>query len=71
MNRGVLANVPKESIAKAIWEGTAMVGTDGSIRNPLATYSFVISLSQIKVVTCAKGGGFLPATAKYLDPYSQ
>jgi hypothetical protein len=39
--------------------------------DPLATYSFVISLSQIKVATCAKGGGFLPTMAKYLDPYSQ
>jgi hypothetical protein len=71
MNRGVLTNVPKESIAKAIWEGQAIMGTDGSVRDPLATYSFVISLSQIEVATCAKGGGFLPTTAKYLDPYSQ
>jgi hypothetical protein len=71
MNRGVLTNVPKESITKAIWEGQAIMGTDGSVRNPLATYSFVISLSQIEVATCAKGGGFLPTTAKYLDPYSQ
>jgi hypothetical protein len=71
MNRGVLTNVPKETIAKAIWEGQAIMGTDGSVRDPLATYSFVISLSQIEVETCAKGGGFLPTTAKYLDHYSQ
>jgi hypothetical protein len=71
MNHGVLTNVPKESIAKAIWKGQATMGTDGSMRDPLATYSFLISLSQIEVVTCAKGGGFLPTTAKYLDPYSQ
>jgi hypothetical protein len=71
MNHGVLTNVPKETIAKAIWEGQAIMGTDGFVCDPLATYSFVISLSQIKVATCAKGGGFLPTTAKYLDPYSQ
>jgi hypothetical protein len=67
MNRGVLTNVPKESIPKAIWEGQAIMGTDGSMRDPFATYSFVISLSQIEVVTCAKGGGFLPACWLMLD----
>jgi hypothetical protein len=71
MNRGVLTNVPRESIAKAIWEGIAIMGTDGSVRDQLATYSFVISLSQTNIATCAKGGGFLPITALYLDPYSQ
>jgi hypothetical protein len=71
MNRGVLTNVPRESIAKAIWEGTAIMGTDGSVRDQLANCSFVISLSQTNVATCAKGGGFLPITALYLDPYSQ
>jgi hypothetical protein len=30
-----------------------------------------MSLSQIKVIMCGNDGGFLPATAKYLDPYSQ
>jgi hypothetical protein len=64
MNRGVLTNVLKESIAKAIWEGTAIMGTNGSVHNPTATYSFVISLSQTEVTTCAKGSGFVPTTAK-------
>jgi hypothetical protein len=71
MNRGMLTNVLMESIAKAIWEGTAIIGINGSVCDPIATYSFVISLSQIEVITCAKGGEFLPATTKYLDPYSQ
>jgi hypothetical protein len=31
MNRGVLYNTPRELIAKAIWEGTAIMGTDGSV----------------------------------------
>jgi hypothetical protein len=71
MNRGVLTNVPKESIVKAMWEGTAKMRINGSARNPIATYSFVMSLSQIKVIMCGNDGGFLPAMAKYLDPYSQ
>jgi hypothetical protein len=71
MNRGVLTNVLRESIAKAIWEGTVIMGTNGYVRDQLGTYSFVISLSQTNVSTCAKGGGFLPIMAPYLDPYSQ
>jgi hypothetical protein len=71
MNRDVLYyNTPRELIAKAIWEGTAIMGTDGSVRDPIATYSFVISLSQEAVAVSVKGGGFLPPTAQYLDPYS-
>jgi hypothetical protein len=70
MNRGVLYNTPRELIAKAIWEGTAIMGTDGSVRGSIATYSFVISLSKEAVAVCVKGGGYLPPTAQYLDPYS-
>ena len=70
MNRGVLYNTPRALIAKAIWEGTAIMGTDGSVRDPIATYSYVISLSQEAVSVSVKGGGFLPPTAQYLDPYS-
>ena len=71
MNRGVYLNAPRAAIAKAIWEGTAIMGTDGSIRDPIATYSFIISLSQTAISPNVKGGGFLPPTAQYLDPYSK
>jgi hypothetical protein len=37
----------------------------------VATYSFVISISQTEVKPNVKGGGFLPPTAQYLDPYSK
>jgi hypothetical protein len=70
MNRGVLQNELPETIARAIWEGKAIMGTDGSVRDPDATYSFVISISQTDVKTSVKGGGFLPPMAQYLDPYS-
>jgi hypothetical protein len=32
-----------ETIARAIWEGNTIMGTDGSIVDPAATYSFKIS----------------------------
>jgi hypothetical protein len=47
------------------------MGTDGSVQDPIATHSFVISISQPDVEPCVLGGGFLPPTAQYLDPYSK
>ena len=60
MNRNVEHNVKLEEIANAIWEGKAIMGTDGSVRDPTATYSFVISISRTDVKTNVKGGGYLP-----------
>jgi hypothetical protein len=72
MNRNVEYNVQLEEVANAIWEGKAIMGTGGSVRDPTpATYSFVISISRTDVKTNVRGGGFLPPTAKYLDPYSK
>jgi hypothetical protein len=71
MNRKVERNVKLEEIAKAIWEGKAIMGTDGSVRDPTTTYSFVVSISQTDVQTNVIGGGFLPPTAQHLDPYSK
>jgi hypothetical protein len=71
MNRNVEHNVQLEEVANAIWEGRAIMGTDGSVRDPTAIYSFVISISRTDVKTNGRGGGFLPPTAKYLDPYSK
>jgi hypothetical protein len=41
------------------------MGTDGSVWDPTATYSFVISISRTDVQTNVRGGGFLPPTAQY------
>jgi hypothetical protein len=73
MNRCIEQNEQSETIARAIvWEeGKAIMGTDGSVRDPTATYSFVISFSRTDVKTNVRGGGFLPPTAQYLDPYSK
>jgi hypothetical protein len=72
MNHRVMQNEMCKTIARAIWEGKAiLMGTDGSVQDPIATYSFVISISQPDIKPCVKGGGFLPPTAQYLDPYSK
>jgi hypothetical protein len=42
MNRGVLQSKLSENIAKAIWEGKAVMGTDESVQDPIATYPLVI-----------------------------
>jgi hypothetical protein len=36
------------------------MGTDGSVHAPVATYSFVVSISQVDIQPNVKGGGFLP-----------
>jgi hypothetical protein len=44
------------------------MGIDGSVQDPIATYSFVISISRTDVKPNVKGGGgFLPPTAQYLE----
>jgi hypothetical protein len=48
---GMRQNELSETIVQAIWEGKAIMGTDGSVKDPVATYSFVISISQTDVKT--------------------
>jgi hypothetical protein len=71
MNRGVMRNDTYENIARSIWEGKAIMGTDGLVKKSKATYSFVISMSKTNVNINVKGGGFLPPTPQYTDPYSK
>jgi len=71
MNRGALSRVPLDEVAMAFWDGNAIMGTNGSVRGDVATYSWVVSLQQEAIHVDVKGGGFLPATAQYLDLYSK
>jgi hypothetical protein len=69
MNRSVQQDERSETIARAIWEGTkGIMGTDGSVQDPVATYSFVIPISQTDVKPNARGGGFFPPSAQQQDP---
>ena len=71
MNRGVTTTIPLNVIAQAVWDGQAIMGTDRSVTADIATYSWVISLTHFGVTADFRGGGFLPPTAQYLNPYSK
>jgi hypothetical protein len=72
MNCGVRQNELSETIAWAIWEGKTIMGSDGSVQDPVATYSFVIFISRTDVKPNVVVSGFLPPTTpQYLDPYSK
>jgi hypothetical protein len=58
MNRGVQQNMLSEDIAKAIRQGQAIMGTDGSVRASIATYLFVISISNTKIKPNVKVADF-------------
>ena len=71
MNRGVHTTIPSTLIAQAIWDGDAIMGTDGSVNGDIATYSWVISMTSCDITADITGGGFLPPTAQYMAPYSK
>jgi hypothetical protein len=71
MNRGVMIKGNRARIAVAIWEGKAIMGTDGSVKDNAARYSFVLSMSKTNVTECVKGGGLLPPTPQYMEQYSK
>jgi hypothetical protein len=70
MNRGATHNAPLAILAQAIWDGHAILGTDGSVRDDTATYAWVLS-TNVDVTADAKGGGVLPPTATYASHYSK
>jgi hypothetical protein len=71
MTRGMMIRGNRDTIAQVIWEGKALMGTDGSVKDSKATYSFVISLSKTNVSDSVKGGGLLPPSPQYMDQYSK
>jgi hypothetical protein len=71
LNRGVKSNLPLATVAQAIWDGNAIMGTDGSVKENAATYSWVLSISMTNIHTDVCGGGYLPPPAKYTNHYSK
>jgi hypothetical protein len=65
MNRGTYTTTPLPIIAQSIWDGQAIMGTDGSVRHGIATYSWIISTTNDDVAQDVKGSGFLPPPAQY------
>jgi hypothetical protein len=59
------------SIAQSIWEGTALLGTDGSVTPTRSTYSWILSTSPSPISAHVRGGGWLPPPAQYADTSSK
>jgi hypothetical protein len=70
MHHEILTSVPLATIAAALWEGQAILGTDGSVIEQKATYSWIISTTLDAIVADAHGGGFLPPPAWYYTEHS-
>ena len=71
MNQGVQHASPKHIIAQSIWVGLAVLGTDGSVCDDVATYSWVLSTTNDNIGPDVKGGSFLPPSAEYNAQYSK
>jgi len=61
--------VPLRDIADSIWQGDAIIGTDGSAANNHGTYAFtvLIHLNQDKPTVAVRCGGNLPELAEFID----
>jgi hypothetical protein len=69
MLRGYQRMTSLQEIAESIWQGNAIVGTDGSAANDHGTYSFVIltDIANESPTLSVKCGGNLPNLADYID----
>jgi hypothetical protein len=71
INRAVQYSSPLPTIAQSIWDGMAIMGSDGSVKNGVATYAWVLSTTDLFIEADVKGGGFLPPTAPYAEHQSK
>ena len=55
MNCGTLTTTPEAIVAQAIWDGQAIMGTDGSVKDDVATYSWIISTMTDEIGADVKG----------------
>jgi hypothetical protein len=69
MLRGYQRTTSLREIAESIWQGNAIVGTNGSAANDHGTYSFVIltDIANKSITLSVKCGGNLPNLAEYID----
>jgi hypothetical protein len=72
MIHGIYTSVSLATTAKAIWEGQAILGTDGgSVIGQKATYSWILSTTSDVIVADARSRGFLPSPAQYTEHSSK
>ena len=65
MHRGTQCLTSLPTMAQAIWDGQAILATDGSIKNNIATYAWIISNSNDTIAQDISGSGLLPPSAPY------
>ena len=51
--------------AQAIWDGQAILATDGSVKENKAIYAWIVSNNNNQIMTDIQGGGILPTSAQY------
>ena len=65
MHHGTQCSTPLPTMAQAIWDGQAILATDGSIKNNIATYAWIISNLNDTIAQDISGSGLLPPSAPY------
>jgi hypothetical protein len=72
MLKGYQRTTSLREITESIWQGNAIVGTNGSAANDHSTYSFVIltDIANESPKLSVKCGGNLPNLAEYIDRLS-
>lgn len=63
MHRGTHHTASPMMIAQAIWDGQAILATDGSVRHDSATYAWIISTTNDTISQDVASGGLLPPSA--------
>ena len=65
MHLGTRHHTSLPDTAQAIWDGQAILATDGSVKNNKAIYAWTISNNTDHITTDIQGGGILPSSATY------
>ena len=65
MHCGTLCKLHPTTIAQAIWDGQAILATDGSVQTDNATYAWILSTTNDTIGQDVTGGGLLPPRATY------
>jgi hypothetical protein len=71
MLRGTQHTTPIHIATQAIWDGQAILATDGSVKDDIATYAWVLSTTNDIIGSDIKGGGLLPPSAPYANHASK
>ena len=65
MHHGTHHNTPLPVTAQAIWDGQVILATNGSVKNAVTTYAWILSTTNDHIEQDITGGGLLPPSAPY------